>query len=212
MSDAFANLIPDARRFLRDLSKKNTRDWFIDHKAQYEETMKAPALLLVEAMRPVLADLAGQPVTAKLFRPQRDIRFSKDKTPYKTHMHMLWDEGPNAPAWFFGISPDYVTVGCGRMKLDKDTLIRWREAVDSSYGAELATILDKMDARMDDPALKRVPAPYDKDHPRGALLRRKSCVVWQDGIEDTLRGDVIGGLKRQFEKLSAVPDWLRSTI
>ena len=77
MPDPFSQLIPEARAFLSELAQNNTRDWFNDNKPRYEQQLKTPALHLLDQV----AAQVGDGVTTKLFRPQRDIRFSKDKTP-----------------------------------------------------------------------------------------------------------------------------------
>lgn len=206
----FETFITDTQRFLTALAQDNTRDWFTAHKPRYEAELKNPAEHLLAALAPRLEALSGAGVETKLFRPQRDVRFSKDKTPYHTHLHMLWKllEGPG---WFFGIAPDYVTAGAGMMGFDKDALDRYRAAVDGPAGAELAEILAALGERMDPPELKRVPAPYARDHPRGALLQRKSLVFWQDGLEPDLRGDLPGGLMAVFERFQPLVRWLRLT-
>ena len=86
----FDTLIADTQRFVRALSANNSRDWFQANKSDYDKKLRDPAKALLEEMSPRLAELAGFPVTSKLFRPHRDVRFSKDKTPYNTHLHMMW--------------------------------------------------------------------------------------------------------------------------
>lgn len=88
MTDRFARLIPDARAFLTELSANNTRDWFTTRKSRYEADLKAPALALLEEGAQAIARITGQMPHTKLFRPHRDVRFSKDKTPYHTHLHL----------------------------------------------------------------------------------------------------------------------------
>jgi len=186
MPDPFARLIPDAQAFLSDLSGNNNRDWFTSQKSRYESALKAPALLLLDQVAHDLGRLSGQTLTPKLFRPHRDLRFSKDKTPYHTHLHMLWMIGPNnrqQPALFLGISPDYVKVGGGIMGFDKSALTDWRTAVDGRFGDNMRQTLDDLATAglaPDLPELKRVPAPFDKDHRHTDLLRRKSLTLWRD--------------------------------
>ncbi len=90
MPDPFADLIPQARAFLGELSSNNTRDWFTAHKTRYESKLKAPALLFLDQVAHDLGRSTGQSLRPKLFRAHRDVRFSKDKTPYHTHLNMLW--------------------------------------------------------------------------------------------------------------------------
>lgn len=181
MPDDFADLVPRARAFLSELAQDNTRDWFTAHKPRYEAELKAPALALLDVMAAELTAMTGQTAATKLFRPNRDVRFSKDKTPYNTHLHMLWQTG--GAQWFLGIAPEYITCGAGRMGFDKPALAAWRDLVDGPDGAPLAGEIAALTAqglRLSDPELKRVPAPYPAGHPHGDLLRRKSLVLWRD--------------------------------
>lgn len=207
----FETFITDAQRFLTELAQGNTREWFTAQKSRYDADLKAPAEHLLASLAPPLETLSGGPMTTKLFRPQRDVRFSKDKTPYHTHLHMLWSL-PEGPGWFFGIAPDYVTAGAGIMAFGKDGLDRYRAAVNGPDGADLADILAALGGRMEPPELKRVPAPHDKDHPRGELLRRKSLAVWQDGLVPDLAGDLPGGLMAIFERYQPLIGWLRLRV
>ena len=178
----FETLIPEARGFLGELAANNTRDWFGDHKAAYEAAVKRPGEVLLAEIEHFLATTLDQPTRPKLYLVHRDVRFSKDKTPYNTHMHLQWSQTRGAPICFlFGVEAGYSKVGVGAFVFDKEALIRWREAIDGSD--KIARILDEMTTagwHMEEPELKRVPAPYGKEHPRGALLRRKGCVVWRD--------------------------------
>lgn len=184
-------LISDARHFLSELSENNNRDWFKANKDRYDATLKGPALALLDQTSADLTRLTDLPVKTKLFRPQRDTRFSKDKTPYHLHLHMLWNLSPQAaqsPAFFLGISPDYISVGGGMMQFDKASLLDWRAAVDQqgdSWSALLDTMVqDGWDIR--EPDLKRVPAPFDKTHAHGDLLRRKGLSAWREIPDDNL--------------------------
>ena len=180
MADEFANMVDEAVGFLAELRDNNNRDWFQDNKARYAAAIKHPGSAFGDVIATALLDLTGAEHTTKLFRANRDVRFSKDKTPYNTHMHILWSSGPGVPGWFFGISPDYVTAGCGLMAFDKTQLMAYRARVDKNGDAiaKLCADLVAKGYRLDPPELKRVPPPYDKDHPHGALLRRKGLALW----------------------------------
>lgn len=201
--------IPAVRDYLRELAANNTRDWFTANKNRYEATLRQPAQALLDILSPSIAEIAGAAVTPKLFRPHRDLRFSKDKTPYHTHLHMSWAL-PEGPGWLFGMSPQYVTAGVGVMGLAKTRLSRYRDGVAGPYGADLADALDKLSPRMDAPELKRVPAAYDADHPRADLLRRKSLVVWNDDIEG--QGALPERLIDVFEAYRPISDWLSAVL
>jgi len=133
---------------------------------------------------------SGQSLRPKLFRPHRDVRFSRDKTPYHIHLHMLWTLSTGektvagqTPSLFFGVAPGYVRLGGGIMGFEKTALIRWRAAVDGEFGDEMQGMLDDLTVLglvADAPELKRVPAPFDKEHIHAGLLRRKGLTVWRD--------------------------------
>lgn len=186
MTDSFQTLVSDTRSFLAELADNNSRDWFLANKARYDSRLKGPALSLLDLVSADLGKSLGVPINTKLFRPHRDVRFSKDKTPYHVHLHMLWsaDLGATQPLNFFlGIAQNYISVGAGMMGFDKTTLVSWRALIDGPLGVEAVKTLEDMEAsglRIAAPELKRVPAPYDKDHPRGEFLKRKSLVVWRD--------------------------------
>ena len=184
MADPFAQLIPEARSFLEELARDNTRDWFHANKTRYEAHLKTPSQLLQEQICADFRKRSESPVTAKLFRPQRDIRFSKDKTPYHTHLHMLWQvRGTLDFGVFLGISPGSCRIGGGVMSFDKSQILTWRSSIDGSQGAAIASALETLAQqgfKAGDPELKRVPSPYDKDHPQADLLRRKSLTLWRD--------------------------------
>ncbi|MBO9396092.1 DUF2461 domain-containing protein [Shimia sp. R9_2] len=197
---ALDGLIPDTRQFLGELAENNTRDWFLAHKETYDKALKAPALELLDKVAAHLQKQTGQVPTTKLFRPNRDVRFSKDKTPYHLHLHMSWSTAPTG--WFFGIGQDYISAGAGIMGFDKDMLTRWRAAVDGPKGEEIAAEVDRLlgwGARLDEPALKRVPAPYGKDHPQEALLRRKGLAMWFEVTEEEAsKGDLVSEIASAF--------------
>lgn len=177
--------VADTSAFLEQLGANNNRDWFKAHKKDYDDQIKDPAAFLAEEVAEGLSNLMGRPLTAKVFRQHRDVRFSKDKTPYNVHLHIgFFGPGGNmAPGFFFGIEPGKVIVGGGCMGFEKQALVTYRHRVDGPDGADLDKLLkglQKKGWRLDDPELKRVPAPYDKEHERGHLLRRKGLAVWMD--------------------------------
>jgi len=181
----FDTLIDDTQTFVRALARDNTRDWFDAHKAQCEGNLRDPAKALIQEVAPQLSALTDLPVTGKLFRIHRDVRFSKDKTPYKTHLHMMWTVQSGTrqdPVLFFGINPDTVVVGTGMMEFTKDVLADWRKMadLDGDYLAgKIKSVTDKGYALWE-PKLKRIPSPFDKDHAHGDLLRQKGLVATGD--------------------------------
>lgn len=209
MPEAFATLVSDARAFLAELADNNRREWFNANKARYEADLKAPATQLLDHVADAVTSKGGERPATKLFRPQRDVRFSKDKTPYHTHLHMLWSLQP-AGGLFFGISPDYVTLGGGIMAFDKPVIDAWRKALDTSFGDDITTALGSAAAKgyePREPELKRVPAPYPQDHPQGENMRRKGLAIWRE-VPEAEWGDPSGALTQARKDLSPILDLL----
>lgn len=195
------------RRFLAELDANNNRGWFRAQKARYDQQIKRPAERLIEQVAPGIEQAIGQPVRTKLFRPHRDVRFSEDKTPYHTHLHASWTV-TDGRGWYLGLSTDYATAGAGIMSFDLEQLDHWREAVSSEQGAELCDILEALGGRIEPPVMERVPDPYDPDHPRAELLRRKGLIVWYDDLYDDLSQNPEATLAQIFDRLTPMQLWL----
>ena len=180
----------DTLRFLRDLKKNNDRDWFNDNKQRYEQHVKAPMLQLLATlavrMKAVEADIVLEPKKA-MYRIYRDVRFSSDKSPYKTWIAAAFTyEGydrKHDSAFYFHISPDEIGVGGGLYNPMGDKLKNLRAAIDAD-AASLRKILKGKSfvehfGEMVGEELQRVPQGYDKDHPDADLLRKKQFLCWK---------------------------------
>lgn len=217
MTDGFSNFVSRAQRFLGALAQNNTRDWFAAHKAEYDADLKTPATLLLDQIAHDLHKKTGADFDTKLFRPQRDIRFSKDKTPYHTHLHMMWMEHAGRRQdieYFFGIAPGYVTAGAGLMAFDSDVLTNWRAAVDGPFGDDIASTIRtalQQGCTMREPDLKRVPAPRNKDHRHADLLRRKGVTLWRD-VPRQGQTDPAAALHASFDLFDPTLKVLRSLL
>lgn len=217
MSDSnFSDLVSTSREFFAELKQNNTKEWFADHKAEYETNIKKPAEFLATIITEKLEDLTGTPHKSKIFRIYRDVRFSKDKTPYNTHLHIVWmaqtDKEP-APGWFLGIAPDQFSTGCGIMQFAGQDLIDFRNRLagpDGDTAQKIITKLTKRGATIRDPELKRVPSGFDKDHPNRDLLRRKSLVFWQniETIYKSQNNDLVAATMASFDDLKPVYTFL----
>ena len=203
---------PGALGFLRDLKANNTKDWFAANKKTYETELKDPGKAFADAMARALGDLTGHDHTSKIFRIHRDVRFSKDKTPYNAHLHIAFTpeaEAPQPPMWFFGLAPDRLSLGCGVFQYDKGALDRFRTAMAGPKGADLirlAADLRDSGVRVNDPDLKRVPPGFDKDHPNGEALRRKGFSAWmeEDDPASVTRPDLVNRTARDLARLMPV--------
>lgn len=163
----------DAMAFYAELRLDNTREFWQANKARYEAQVRAP----VEAIAAGLADKFG---AAKVYRPHRDLRFSADKTPYKTHQGAQVSTGP-ACGWYFEVNADDFVAGGGWYHAEPQTLAAYRAAVDDELtGTRLARIvagLEKSGWQVLGDQLKTAPRGYPVDHPRIRLLRHKSLYL-----------------------------------
>jgi uncharacterized protein (TIGR02453 family) len=212
---------PRTMDFLRQLAANNERAWFNANKALYETAYKAPAEAFIAELRPRLEALAERPLSAKLFRIHRDVRFSKDKSPYNAHLHIGFQPAAVAGearwrgGFYFGLDAERVDVGVGAFDFGAADLDRYRKAVaDDHSGGELAELLARLDARLEDPELKRTPAPYAADHPRGELLRRKGLNVWRRIDDPALIASpaLADAVMAAFQDLDPVNLWLTEVL
>jgi uncharacterized protein (TIGR02453 family) len=157
--------------FYEGLEADNTKTYWTRHKHVYDAYVKAPLLAMLEELAPEFG-------TAKVFRPYRDVRFSNDKTPYKTHQGAVIHPEGRAGAWYVQVSADGLRVAGGCWRLESDQVARYRRAVaDAVQGPRLQAEVDRLAAAgwsIDGESLTRVPAGHDADAPRMDLLKRKS--------------------------------------
>lgn len=210
----------DTIDFLAALRANNTRDWFEENRSAYHAAVRDPAQEFAETLSRLLEESSRDPVASKIFRINRDLRFSKDKTPYNAHVHIGFQPagaGPDGPAWMVGLEPGKLTLGAGIMRFTPRQLEVWRESVAGPAGALLQRDLDHLLRRgssLSDPDLVRVPRPFPEGHSRGDLLRRKGLVVWWR-TEDTRMAFGPEGPTRCKEQLQAFTPtmiWLRKTM
>ncbi len=209
-------------RFFRALAKHQDRDWFAAHKHEYEQGWVVPMRLLLEEVReqidPLFAHHAlGDP---KVFRIYRDVRFSKDKSPFKTTIGAYVPlsgvgHGPGAPVPLYVQLGTRTFVGAGHYMMDPAQLARYRAAVlDDTQGkavARLVAALDKAGFSTESfSSLKKVPRGIDPEHPRADLLRRKSLAVGFPALPKRLivSRALIGWLVKQTEKARPLVEWL----
>jgi len=157
--------------FYEGLRADNSKPYWNDNKPIYDSCVKAPMEALIAQLEPEF----GQ---AKFFRPYRDVRFAKDKTPYKDHAAAVVIDDRSG-ALYVQLSADGLYVGGGYWHTSSDQAQRLRAAVaDDLTGAQLQAVLDRLtDWEVHGERLKRLPKPYPPDHPRAPLLHHKSLAA-----------------------------------
>lgn len=172
MAAAFKGWQAEALEFFEGLAADNTKAYWQAHKSDYETLVRAPMELL-------LAELAPAWGEGRVHRPYRDIRFSKDKSPYRTEIGAVVGPG------YIRLSATGLGAGTGMWEMAPDQLDRYRSAVDNGPAggalegivAALRTDGTEVTARE---SLKSAPKGYAKDHPRVELLRFKGIVAWRE--------------------------------
>jgi uncharacterized protein (TIGR02453 family) len=169
---AFKGWPVEALEFFEGLEAENSKAYWQRHKDVYDAQVRAP-------MEALLVELAPKWGEGKIFRPYRDVRFSADKTPYKTNIAAMVGQG------YISLTSSGLGVGAGMWEMAPDQIERYREAVDDGKaGAKLAAIVAEAkkagQEAMGHGVLKTAPRGYPKDHPRVELLRYKGLVEWRD--------------------------------
>jgi uncharacterized protein (TIGR02453 family) len=173
---SFGGFPHEAFAWFSGLAGDNSRAWFAAHRETYETAVRGPLEELLEE----LADAYGGRV--KLFRQHRDVRFSRDKSPYKTRTYGLIHDRLDSEAGLYAeLSATGFFVGTGYHVFEPDQLARFRDAVAGDRtGPSLVAAVDaahRAGVETFGEALKTAPRGYPKDHPRVALLRHRSLVA-----------------------------------
>jgi uncharacterized protein (TIGR02453 family) len=202
---AFSGWPEEALDFYDGLAADNTKTYWTEHKAVYTGKVLDPMTELTEE----LAAEFGEP---KLFRPYRDVRFSADKTPYKTHIGAVV-----GGTGYIQLSAEGLAAGAGMWQMSPEQLSRYREAV---VGDRLGSELEEIVAAIEKAGitvhghgvLKSAPRGYPADHPRIGLLRNKGLTAWQQWpvepwLETALAKDRIVSF---FRTVMPLTSWLNT--
>ena len=194
--------------FYDDLEVDNTKSYWDAHKPVYDECVRAPMVALCEALGKEFGE-------AKVFRPYRDVRFAKDKTPYKTHQGAFVAAGPRT-GWYVEISARGTRVGAGFYDADGPALAAIRAAMaDDRTGTALDRLLRRLEKdgfEVGGEQLKTSPRGYSADHPRIHLLRRKQLFVGRSyGFEtDAIDAGLLDRVRADWRALKPLVTWLRA--
>jgi uncharacterized protein (TIGR02453 family) len=215
-----------ALTFFADIAKNNHREWFQEHKEQYQEAVQQPAQAFVLALGESLKLLSsgieyglGKSGAGSILRIYRDIRFSKDKSPYKTHLGIIFWDGARKkmenPSFYFQMDSLGADFYSGFYQFPRDYLRAYREAVDDqTLGSELVSILKEITEQpgfeVGGDRYKRIPPGFDTNHPRADLLHYKG--LWAKspsiGPEVISRPDLVDVCFHHAVKMIALHKWL----
>ncbi|MBV9593066.1 MAG: DUF2461 domain-containing protein [Actinobacteria bacterium] len=193
--------------FYEDLEADNSKSFWTAHKHVYDESVRAP----VEALA---AELSAEFGTAKIFRPYRDVRFAKDKTPYKTAQGVWFGE----TSCYVHISAEGIMIAGGYWQTTGAQVVRLRRAVgDDVAGPALERALATLrQAKFDigGTQIARVPSGFDKDHPRADLLNYKTLTAHRQlGAPAWLSTKRASNeITKAFRSLAPLTTWLDTNV
>jgi uncharacterized protein (TIGR02453 family) len=230
---------PAALKFLRGLARHNERAWFEERRSVYESDVKAPMLALIDAINqamlgsertPGFAVEHVRPAPKAMMRIYRDIRFSNDKRPYKTHVAAWWSrrgmEKTSGGGYYLHVGPKDVLISAGVYMPEREQLLtirRWMAEHHEEFRGLLKRVLKPRAGEraamtlVGSEALTRMPKGFASDHPADELLRAKNWGVHvllpgEAALEATLLREVVAGFKRAAPLVDALNDAIASGI
>jgi uncharacterized protein (TIGR02453 family) len=230
MSDVpFTSFPPQTLQFYRQLEQNNNRQWFTAHKQDYTDYVQVPALAFIPAMGARLQTIVPGIIAdtrtngaGSLMRIYRDIRFSPDKTPYKTNLGIVFWEGPGKkgdnPGFYFHVAPYGCGFYSGMYGFDKAALEAYRAAVaDEGLGSELVDLLDRLQSAgytIGGEHYKRVPRGFDPDHPRADLLKFNTLYASITDLNPELitQPDFMDTAFGHWQAMAPLHRWLVETV
>jgi uncharacterized protein (TIGR02453 family) len=219
MKDRFPH---SAARFLGALRRNNRKEWFDEHRGDYEENVLQPAKEFVidlgAKLRTLRPKLQIDPRTNYgVKRINRDIRFARDKKPYKDHQTLWWWEGrekEGSPGYWFDLRPKSVVLAVGMYMAAPAVLERYRESVvDDHRGSALDRMVKSFERKgykLEGPTRKRLPRGFDPDHPRARYLKHDGIYAWTE--MPLPRSDFLKHCFTQYRTLTPLQEWLMEIV
>jgi uncharacterized protein (TIGR02453 family) len=225
MPAGFDGFPEEGLRFLRGLKKNNNREWFQPRKEIFESQVKAPMERLVESVNSHLIEFAPMYITEPrkaIYRIYRDTRFSKDKTPYKTHIaaSLIRQGMPKhrSGGLYCSVGPDEVEVAGGMYMPGPEELKQVREYLLEHY-EEFAEIVEnrtlgKLMGGLWGEPMARMPKGVPPDHPAGEYLRRKHWVFYDTRLDPKLAvtGKLVVEIVKRFRAMTPFIDFINRAL
>ena len=225
MSDKFVGFYPETIQFFNELKENNNRLWFEDNKHLFEKDVLVPARLFIVEMGKKLKTLASQVVAdprvdRSIFRIYRDVRFSKNKLPYKTNLGLwFWDgdfEKFASSGFYFHLEPPNIMLGVGIYEFSRQMLDIYRQSIaHPKHGQALLKVINKLTQntyQIGGKHYKRVPQGYDPDLPQAELLKYNGIYL---GFESEIPAEfysekLVDFCFNHYKKMVPMHEWLRS--
>jgi uncharacterized protein (TIGR02453 family) len=210
--------------FLEELEHRNNREWFKEHKTVYETELKAPMLEVIDAINARLGEFAPdyrRPAPKAMLRIYRDVRFSNDKTPYKTHLAASWPrqglEKAGGAGFFLQVGVHGVLVAGGAYSPGPEQLRAMREYLLDHHDEVRQVLADPALTRVTEPfdgrPLLRAPRGFPAEHPAADLLRVRSWAQFVRLPGDTaLQDDLVDAVAVRFQALAPFVDLLNGVL
>ncbi len=224
--ERFEGFGSQTRRFLAGIAANNEKAWFDAHRDDYERHYVAPALAFIRQIAPRLKQIAPQlsaepKINGSLLRINHDMRFSKDRQPYKDRLDLWFWEGAkrgwDRPGLFMRLTATSLILGAGMRRFEGPQLDAYRVSVVGPAGETLATLLDRLTVagyETSGATRKRVPPGLDPDHSRAHLLLHGALsVVLAEPVPDACATrEFVDYCARHFAALAPLNDWLRGAM
>lgn len=209
--------------FLKKLEKNNNREWFNANREMYEEKFLYPAMAFIEEVGLHLQDInpdfkAIPKIDKSIFRIYRDVRFSKDKNPYKTNLGVYFWEGTGkkmeTSGLYFHVDPKSFFLGIGMYNFTKDQLKKYRDVISNpNLAEELSEIIKKLQKKgyqLGGKTFKQTPRGYDKESKYSDLLLHSGLYMFTETKDADLfrTKDPVKYMVKCFKELRRLHDWL----
>jgi len=212
--------------FLRDLEQNNTRPWFERNRERYESEVREPALEFIRAMAPHVEKVSphftarDRKVGGSLMRIHRDVRFSRDKRPYKTNLGIQFrheaGRDVHAPGLYFHVEPGSVFLGAGMWRPDKTALAAVRREIDDDpkgWKRVRGGKRFRSEWELSGESLRRPPRGFDAEHPMIVDIKRKDHIAICTLTErDVTRADLVQGVAERYSRARGYLGWLADAV
>jgi len=205
MTTRFSGFSDAAYDFYLGLVADNSKEYWTENKQVYESEVREPMQALLDQLAP---DFGARP---SMFRPYRDIRFSKDKSPYKTHQGALLNVAPGL-GYYFSLDADGLYIGGGFYPQEREQTKRFRAAIDDdTSGTELEAIVKKLEKRgleIGGAQVRTRPRGVPADHPRLDLMRREFLTAGRAvAPSEAADAGFAAAVKKDWRAITPLVDW-----